>query len=103
MMRAALALSPVVRTVPLAGFAMELRPSELAAVATGYPAERTPAALCAALLRLDVADRAPTWELSMRHFGRGKPADQAAGEIGMDALHAAALLAQLDRALSDAA
>ena len=48
--------------------------------------------LVEALGRLPVTDRAPTWELAVRHFGRHKPLAQAAGEIGMDLLHARDLL-----------
>jgi hypothetical protein len=39
------------------------------------------------------------WELAVRHFGRRKPATQAAGEIGMDAIRAGDLLARFADAL----
>ena len=96
MMAAALALDVAARTIPLTNAAMVVRPSELAAVGAGWSgAAPSPAELVDALRHLDAADRAPTWELVMRHYGRGKRTAQAAAEIGMDVLHAEALLAQL--------
>lgn len=77
--------------VPLTSFAIQLRPSELASVAAGLD-QPEPMTLVDALSRLPVTDRAPTWELAVRHFGRRKPLPQAAGEIGMDLIHARDLL-----------
>jgi hypothetical protein len=88
-----------VLSVSLEGFTMRLRPSELEPVASGYvaafgPAPRTGAtfSFAAALHGLPQRDRASTWELAVRHFGRRKALVQAAAEIGMDALHAEHLL-----------
>jgi hypothetical protein len=78
--------------VPLNGFAIQLRPSELESVAAGV-GESDPSRLVEALRRLPVNDRAPAWELAVRHFGRHKELAQAAGEIGMDLVHARDLLA----------
>jgi hypothetical protein len=94
--------------VPLDGFAMRLRRSELAAVAAGIGAAETAAAvesstLAAALRRLPIGDRAPTWELAVRRYGQGKPLAQAAGEIGLDAVHARELLARFAHLLAEAA
>jgi hypothetical protein len=77
--------------VPLDGFEMHLRRSELQAVAAGL-GERNLTALADALRSLPVRDRAPLWELAVRRFGRGKVPEQAAGEIGMDAIRARQLL-----------
>ena len=79
---------------------MQLRPSELESVATGLsqlgPSEVTdPIRMAEALRRLPVNDRAPTWELAVRRFGRQKELAQAAGEIGMDLVHARDLLEAL--------
>jgi hypothetical protein len=108
--------SPI--TVPLDGYVMRLRPSELKSVASGLAAGGSlapaaidslapaavetiaPAALAEALKQLPTIDRPPTWELSVRHFGRRKPLPQAAGEIGMDLLHAQDLVKNLGQALS---
>jgi hypothetical protein len=93
--------------VPLDGFVMHLRPSEVHAVATGLPGlvdadnPRSQTALVAALRALPVSDRAPLWELAIRHYARRKPLSQAAGEIGMDTLHARALVDALARALAE--
>jgi hypothetical protein len=83
--------------VPLNGYAIQLRPSELESVAAGLDAasQRDPITLAEALRRLPVNDRAPTWELAVRRFGRHKELDQAAGEIGMDLVHAGDLLEAL--------
>ncbi|MGI9149680.1 MAG: hypothetical protein ACR2IK_24555 [Chloroflexota bacterium] len=83
--------------VPLHGYAMVLRPSELAAVAAGLAklrptAPRDPITLVEALRQLLETDRAPVWELAVRRFGGRKTISQAAGEIGMDVVHAEALL-----------
>jgi hypothetical protein len=86
--------------VPLNGYAIQLQPSELKSVAAGLgqldtAAQRDPITLPEALRRLPVNDRAPTWELAVRRFGRHKALDQAAGEIGMDLVHARDLLEAL--------
>jgi hypothetical protein len=86
--------------VPLNGYAIQLRRSELESVAAGLgeldtAAQRDPITLAEALRRLPVNDRAPTWELAVRRFGRHKELDQAAGEIGMDLVHAGDLLEAL--------
>jgi hypothetical protein len=90
--------------VPLDGYEMQLRRWELEAVAAGLgtfdaSAEGNLATLAEALSRLPSADRAPTWELAVRRYGHGKPLAQAAGEIGLDALHAEDLLAAFNAAL----
>jgi hypothetical protein len=93
--------------VPLDGsFAMHLRRSELEAVAEGlgefdasdYGNLLT---LVEVLRRMRVNDRAPFWELAVRRFGRHKPVEQAAGEIGMDAIHARNLVAHFSRLLAE--
>jgi len=93
--------------VPLNGFTMLLRRPEIDAVAAGLgpsvpsqPVE--PSALAEALRRLPVADRAPTWEMAVRHFGHGKALAQAAGEIGLDEIHAGDLLQSFTRSLTRA-
>jgi hypothetical protein len=48
-------------------------------------------------------DRAPLWELMVRHYGRRKPLDLAAGEIGMDVIRARDLLDSFSRTLSEVA
>jgi hypothetical protein len=90
--------------VPLNGFDMQLRRTELEAVAAGLgtfdaSAEGSLTRLAEALRRLPAAERAPTWELAVRHYGHHKPLPQAAGEIGLDALHAEELLARFSAAL----
>jgi hypothetical protein len=85
--------------VPLDGFEMHLRRSEVESVAAGM-GESSLAAVVRAVRALPVRDRAPLWELAVRTFGRGKVAEQAAGEIGMDALHARALLEAFTAALA---
>jgi hypothetical protein len=91
--------------VPLDGFDMQLRRSELEAVAAGLgtfdaSGEGDLVTLAEALRRLPAAERAPTWELAVRRYGHHKPLPQAAGEIGLDALHAEELLARFTAALS---
>ena len=91
--------------VPLDGFEMHLRRSELEAVAAGLgsfdaSAEGDLVTLAEALRRLPAAERAPTWELAVRRYGHHKPLPQAAGEIGLDALHAEELLARFTAALT---
>src|SRR5437899_11598786 len=93
--------------VPLDGsYAMHLRRSELAAVADGlsqFDASESGnlLTLVEALRRMRVNDRAPLWELAMRRFARPKPVEQAAGEIGMDAIHARALIAHFSQLLAE--
>ena len=92
--------------VPLDGFEMQLRRSELEAVAAGLgtfdaSAEGDLLTLAEALRRLPTAERAPTWELAVRRYGHHKPLPQAAGEIGLDALHAEELLTRFTAALAE--
>jgi hypothetical protein len=92
--------------VPLDGsFVMQLRRSELESVAErlgGLEAsdQSNPITLAEALRRMPTNDRAPVWELAMRRFGRHKPLKQAAGEIGMDLIHARDRLEQFSRLLA---
>jgi hypothetical protein len=44
------------------------------------------------LRQLPVPDRAPTWELAVRRFGRRTPLALAAGQIGLDELRAPSLI-----------
>jgi hypothetical protein len=97
-------IEPLGVAVPLDVYTMHLRPSELALVAAGMAElgrieANLPAALPDALRRLPTIDRAPLWELAVRHFGRRKPLAQSAAEIGMDAIHAAELVDSLALAL----
>ncbi len=83
--------------VPLNGYTMQLRRVELDPVAAGLEAlagrrVANTAALATALRQLPVADRAPTWELTLRHFGRRTPLTLAAGQIGLDELRAPVLI-----------
>ena len=83
---------------------MQLRRTELEAVAVGYgdldaSNEGNLLGLADALRKLPTLDRAPLWELAMRRFGRQKPLPLAAGEIGMDPLHASALLTEFAHGL----
>jgi hypothetical protein len=75
----------------------------LAAVGAGVFAEAAAEArlssVVEAVRRLDPGDRAPLWELAVRHYARRKPLEQAAGEIGMDGMRARALLALFLEAL----
>lgn len=87
-------------TVELDGYAMHLRPSELRAVAAGIGGD--PLTLASALRQMPTIDRPPTWELAVRHYGRGRIVAQAAGEIGMDVIRARDLLARLTVALDAA-
>ncbi len=85
---------------------MHLRRSELEAVADGlgqFDASESGnlITLVEALRRMRVNDRAPLWELAMRRFGRHKPVEQAAGEIGMDAIHARGLIAHFSQLLAE--
>ena len=93
-------LPDAVFRVALDGSAMHLRRSELEAVASGLgefdaSEEGNVFTLAEALQRLPMRDRAPTWELAVRRYGHRKPIEQAAGEIGLDAVHARELLARL--------
>ena len=86
------------------GIEMQLRRTELESVAAGLgefdaSEEGNLLTLVEALRKLPALDRAPCWELAMRRFGRRKPLAQAAGEIGMDALHASDLLTAFSHAL----
>jgi hypothetical protein len=85
--------------VPIDSYAMQLRPSEVRSVAGAVGGTFDPFAVVDAVRALPAHDRAPFWELATRHFARHKPVQQAAGEIGMDTLHARALLDAFARAL----
>ncbi|MBV9353942.1 MAG: hypothetical protein JO023_00300 [Chloroflexi bacterium] len=83
--------------VPLNGYTMLLRRVELDPVATGVEALAgrriaNTAELARALRQVPVADRAPTWELTVRHFGRRTPLTLAAAQIGLDELRAPVLI-----------
>jgi hypothetical protein len=80
--------------VALNSFAIQLRPSELESVAAGL-SQDDQMTLVESLRRLPVNDRAPAWELAVRHLGRHTELAQAAGEIGMDLVHARGLLEAL--------
>lgn len=85
-------------TVPIDAYAMHLRPSELAAVAASLGADKK--RLVPAVRALPVNDRAPLWELAMRHYARRRPLDQAAGEIGMDLIRARTLIETFSQAVA---
>jgi len=92
--------------VPIDGYVMHLRTSELEAVAAGLGAfdsseEGDLLTLARALRCLGPAERAPTWELAVRRFGRHKPLAQAAGEIGLDEVVARALMERFNRGLTE--
>jgi hypothetical protein len=91
--------------IPLDGYEMHLRPSELEAVAAALgefdaSQEGNLLTLAAAVRAMPPNDRAPVWELAVRRYGRHKPIEQAAGEIGMDVIRARALLEAFSRALA---
>jgi hypothetical protein len=91
--------------VPLNGFTMQVRSSELESVAVGLgefdaSPEGNLITLAEALRRMPPNDRAPTWELAMRRFGRRKPLQQAAGDIGMDLVRARDLLERYSQQLA---
>ena len=93
-------------SVPLNGYEMYLRPSELTSVITGLgefdtSPEGDLITLAEAVRRLPPSDRAPLWELATRRYGRRKPLEQAAGEIGMDVIHARRVLESFSRALAE--
>ncbi len=93
--------------VPLDGqVTMRLRRSELEAVAAGLgefdsSEEGDLLTLIEALQRLPANERAPTWELATRRFGRHKPLAQAAGEIGLDVTLAKSLLERFCHGLTE--
>lgn len=92
--------------VPLGDFTMHLRRAELEAVAEGLgefdaSEEGDLITLAEAVRRLPVRDRAPTWELAVRRFGHHKRLPQAAAEIGLDEVHARALLERFTRLLAE--
>jgi hypothetical protein len=91
--------------VPLNGFSMQLRRSEIQKVARGLgwldlPQERDPRMLGAALCSLRTNDRAPAWELIMRRYGHGRTLPRAAGEVGLDEIVARGILARFETALA---
>ena len=91
--------------VPLNGYAMQLRPSELESVAAALGEfdasdEGNLITVAEAVRSLPPRDRAPLWELAVRRYGRHKPLERAAGEIGMDVIHARELLAAFSKALT---
>jgi hypothetical protein len=90
--------------VALDGYAMQLRPSELESVAAGLgefdsSKEGDLITLAEAVRRLPPRDRAPAWELAVRRYGRHKSLRQAAGEIGMDRVHAQDLIERFSHLL----
>jgi hypothetical protein len=91
--------------VGINGFVMRLRRSELESVAAGLgefdaSEEGNLITLARALHGLPSTERAPVWELAVRRYGRHKPVELAAGEIGMDAIRARALLDAFSRAIA---
>jgi hypothetical protein len=91
--------------VALDGYTMHLRRSELDLVAAGLgefdtSEEGNLLTLADALRTLPLSDRAPVWELAVRRYGRHKSLEQAAGEIGVDAIRARALLEAFSQALA---
>ena len=93
--------------IPMDGYVMHLRRSEIEAVAAGLGKfdastvdEGNLLTLAEAVRRLPVLDRAPLWELAIRRYARHKPLEQAAGEIGMDVIHARELLDAFSTALA---
>ncbi len=91
--------------VALDGLAMQLRRSEVESVANGLgqpdaPAESQLIGVAEAVRRLPANDRAPVWELAVRHFGRRKPLAMAAGDIGMDLVLARDLVERFARTLA---
>ena len=91
--------------VPLEGYLMQLRRGELESVAGGLgefdaSEEGNLITLAEALRGMPIRDRAPVWELAVRRYGRHKPLEQAAGEIGMDVIHARGLIEAFAHALA---
>jgi hypothetical protein len=85
---------------------MQLRRTELELVAAGLgefdsSEEGDLVTLAAALERLPSSDRAATWELAVRRFGRHKPLAQAAGEIGLDEVVARGMIARFTQCLTE--
>jgi hypothetical protein len=85
---------------------MQLRRTELELVAAGLgeldsSEEGDLVTLASALERLPSGDRAAVWELAVRRFGRHKPLAQAAGEIGLDEVHARGLIARFSQSLAE--
>ena len=85
---------------------MRLRRSELEAVAAGLgefdsSEEGDLLTLVEAVQRLAANERAPTWELAMRRFGRHKALAQAAGEVGLDESFAKVLLERFCHELTE--
>jgi hypothetical protein len=92
--------------VALNGYAMQLRRLELESVAAGLgefdsSEEGNLITLAEAVRSMPARDRAPLWELAVRRYGRHKPLEYAAGEIGMDVIHARELLAAFSQALAN--
>lgn len=92
--------------VSLDGLVMHLGRSEVEAVASGLgefdsSEEGDLLTLVEALRRLAPNERAPTWELATRRFGRHKPLAQAAGEIGIDETLARSLLERFCHGLTE--
>jgi hypothetical protein len=92
--------------IDLDGVVMHLRRSEVESVASGLgefdsSEEGDLLTLVEALRRLAPNERAPTWELAMRRFGRHKPLAQAAGEIGLDEIVARSLLDRFCHGLTE--
>ena len=99
-------LNKVAFAVKLDGYVMQLGRSELESVAAGLrefdaSAEGGLLTLVEALRRMPAHDRAPVWELAVRRYGRRRPLEQAAGEIGMDEIHARTLLEGFSHTLSE--
>lgn len=91
---------PELEGIPLdGGFVMRLRADELESVRTGLGNFDSPA-LAAALRAMPSSDRAAFWELAVRHYGRDKPLELAAAEIGMDRVRGEALLEAFSQALT---
>jgi hypothetical protein len=91
--------------VPMNGFVMQLRRSELEAVASGLgefdvSEEGNLITLAQALRALPNTDRAPAWELLIRRYGRHKPPAQVSAEIGMDLIRARDLLERFSQLLA---
>jgi hypothetical protein len=94
-------------TVALNGLAMHLRRSEVESVAAGLgefdaSKEGDLITLADAVRHLPANDRAPVWELAVRHFGRHKPIAIAAGDIGLDLIAARDLLERFAHNLASA-
>jgi hypothetical protein len=91
--------------IALDGYTMHLRRCELESVAAGLgefdaSGEGNLQTLADAVRAMPVIDRAPVWELAVRRYGRQKPLELAAGEIGMDLVRARALLEALSQRIA---